>query len=88
MSFSHVQKAFIVEHYLASRSYLFGKNEFSYPLVPNISTIFRLVDRFLDARGAQDRNSSVASNMRKRVNACIAERDEYFQHLTKYVIFF
>jgi hypothetical protein len=43
---------FIVEHYLASRSYLTCQNEFrdTFPdsPVPNKSTISRLVNRFRD----------------------------------------
>jgi hypothetical protein len=50
MSFSQVQRVFIVEHYLASRSYLTCQNEFrdTFPdsPVPSKSTISRLVDRF------------------------------------------
>jgi hypothetical protein len=52
MSFSQVQLVFIVEHYLASRSYLTCQNEFRDILpdspVPNKSTISRLVNRFHD----------------------------------------
>jgi hypothetical protein len=51
MSFSQVQRVFIVERYLASRSYLTCQNEFrdtfSDSPVPNKSTISRLVNRFL-----------------------------------------
>jgi hypothetical protein len=58
MSFSQVQRAFIVEHYLASRSYLTCRNEFrvTFPIspVPDKSTISRLVDRFRDT-GTLDR---------------------------------
>jgi hypothetical protein len=81
MSFSQVQRVFIVEHYLASRSDLTCQNEFrdTFPdsPVPNKSTISRLVNPFRDT-GTLHR---VASNMRKRVNACIAERGGHFQHL-------
>jgi hypothetical protein len=81
VSFSQVQRMFIVEHYLASRSYLTCQNEFkdtfSDSPVPNKSTISRLVKRFRDT-GTLHR---VASDMRKRVNACIAERGGHFQHL-------
>jgi hypothetical protein len=80
MSFSQVQRVFIVEHYLASRSYLTYQNEFrdTFPdsPVPNKSTLSRLVNRFRDT-GTLHR---VASNMRKRVNACIAERGGHFKH--------
>jgi hypothetical protein len=52
MSFSQVQRVFIVEHYLASRSYLTCQNEFrdTFPdsPVPNKSTVSRLVNRFRD----------------------------------------
>jgi hypothetical protein len=72
---------FIVEHYLVSRSYLIYQTEFrdTFPdsFVPNKSTISRLVSRFRDT-GTLHR---VASNMRKRVNACIDERGGHFQHL-------
>jgi hypothetical protein len=71
MSFSQVQRAFIVEHYLASRSYLTCQNEFSDTFpdspVPNKSTVSHLVNRLLDT-GTLHR---VASNMRKRVNASL-----------------
>jgi hypothetical protein len=80
MSFSQVQQVFIVDHYLASRSYLTCQNEFREtfpdPPVPNKSTISRLVNRFRDT-GTLHR---VASDMRKRMNACIAERGGHFQH--------
>jgi hypothetical protein len=81
MAFSQVQRVFIVEHYLASRSHLTCQNEFrdifSDSPVPNKSTISRLVNRF---RGTGTLHR-VASNMRKRVNAYIAERGGHFQHL-------
>jgi hypothetical protein len=81
MSFSQVQRVFIVEHYLASRSYLTCQNEFrdTFPDSPvqNKSTVSRLVNRFRDT-GTLYR---VPSNTRKRVNACIAERGGHFQHL-------
>jgi hypothetical protein len=68
MSFSQEQRVFIVEHHLASRSYLTCQNEFrdAFPdsPVPNKSTISRLVNRFHDT-GTLNR---VASNMRIRVN--------------------
>jgi hypothetical protein len=81
MSFSRVQRVFIVEHYLVSRSYLTCHNEFrdtlpEYP-VPNKSTVSRLVNRFRDT-GTLHR---VALNMRKIVNPCIAERGGHFQRL-------
>jgi transposase len=62
MSFSRVQRVFIVEHYLASRSYLTCQNEFkdTFPdsPVPNKSTVSRLVNRFRDTGSVQDRNRS------------------------------
>jgi hypothetical protein len=77
---------FIVEHYLASRSYITFQNEFrnTFPESPvqNKSTISRLVNRFRDTGTLQ----RVASNMRKRVNVCIAERGGHFQHLL--ILFF
>jgi hypothetical protein len=80
MSFSQVQRVFIVEHYLASRFYT-CQNEFRDPFpespVLNRSTISRLVNRFRDTETPH----RVASNMRKRVNTCIAERGGHFQHL-------
>jgi hypothetical protein len=91
MSFSQVQQVFIVEHYLASRSYVTCQNEFrdSFPdsPVPNKPTISRLVNRFRDTGSVQDRNRFVASNMRKRVNACVAERGGHSQHLLNIVFF-
>jgi hypothetical protein len=62
MSFSQVQRVFIVEHYLASRFYLTCQNEFrdTFPdsPVPNKSTISRLVNRFRDTGSVQDENRS------------------------------
>jgi hypothetical protein len=62
MSFSQVQRLFIVEHYVASRYCLTCQNEFrdtfSYSSVPNKSTISRLVNRFRDTGSVQDRNRS------------------------------
>jgi hypothetical protein len=62
MSFSQVQRLFIVEHYLASRSYLICQNEFrdTFPdsPVPKKSTISRLVNRFRHTGSVQDRNRS------------------------------
>jgi hypothetical protein len=87
MCFSQVQRVFIVEHCLASRSYLTCHSEFrdTFPdsPVPNKSTISRLVNRFRDT-GTLHR---VASNSRKRVNACIAERGGHFQHLMQHCFF-
>jgi hypothetical protein len=81
MSFSQVQRVFIVEHYLASRSYLTCQNEFRDTFydspVPNKLTVSRLVNRFRGTGTLQ----RFASNMRKRVNTCIAERGGHFQHL-------
>jgi Fe2+ or Zn2+ uptake regulation protein len=78
MSFSQVQRVFIVEHYLASHSYLTCQNElldtFSDSPVSNKPTISRLVNRFRDT-GTLHR---VAWNTRKRVNSCIAERGGHF----------
>jgi hypothetical protein len=69
MSFSQVQKVFIVEHYLASRSYLTCQNGFrdTFPdsSAPNRFTIYRLVNCFRD-RGTHHR---VAWNMRKSVKS-------------------
>jgi hypothetical protein len=88
MSFSQVQRVFIVEHYLASRSYLTWQNEFrdTFPdsPAPNKSTASRLVNSFRDT-GTLHR---VASDMRKRVNACIAERGGHFQHFIQHFFFF
>jgi hypothetical protein len=62
MYFSQVQWMFIVEHYLASRSYLTCQNQFrdTFPdsPVPNKSAISRLVNRFRDTGSVQDRNRS------------------------------
>jgi hypothetical protein len=80
-----VQQVFIVEHNMASRSYLTCQNAFrdAFPdsPVPNKSAVSRLVNCLRDTGSVQDRNRSVASNMRKRVNACFAERSGHFQHL-------
>jgi hypothetical protein len=86
--FSQVQQVLIVEHYLASRSYLTCQNEFrdTFPNspVPNKSTISHLVSHFHDAGTLHQ----VASNMRKRVNACIAECSRHFQHLIQHCFLF
>jgi hypothetical protein len=78
---SEVQLVFIVEHYLASRSYLTCQNKFTDTFpdspVPNKSIISLLVKSIRDT-GTLHR---VASNMRKSVNACIAERGGHFYHL-------
>jgi transposase len=62
MCFSQVQRVFIVEHYLASRSYLTCQSEFRDTFldspVPSKSTISRLVNRFRDTGSVQDRNRS------------------------------
>jgi hypothetical protein len=79
---------FIVEHYLASCSYLTRQNDFrdAFPdsPVPNKSTVSSLVNRFRDT-GTLHR---VASDMREKVNACIAERDGHFQHFLYITLFF
>jgi hypothetical protein len=81
MSFSQVQRVFIVEHYLASCSYLTCQNEFRGTVpdspVPDKLTLSRLVNCVRDT-GTLHR---VASDLRKRMNACIAERGGCFQHL-------
>jgi hypothetical protein len=87
MSFSQVEHVFIVEHYLASRSYLTCQNEFrdTFPdsPVPNIDNISSR-EPF-----PWHRNSSrVASNMRKRVDASIAERGGHFQHFIQHCFLF
>jgi hypothetical protein len=57
-----VKRLFIVEHYLASRSYLTCQNEFrdTFPdsPVPNKSKISRLVNRFRDTGSVQDTHRS------------------------------
>jgi hypothetical protein len=60
MYFSQVQRVFIVEHYLASRSYLTYRmswDTFPDSPVPNKSTS-RLVNSFRDTGSVQDRNRS------------------------------
>jgi hypothetical protein len=62
VSFSQVQRVFVVEHCLASRLYVTCQNEFrdtfpDYP-VPNRSTLSRLMNRFRDTRCLYDRNCS------------------------------
>jgi hypothetical protein len=78
--FFTMQGAFIVEHCLASRSYLNCQNEFrgTFPdsLLLNKSTVSRLVNNF--------RDTGCASSMRKEANACIAERGGQFLHLTSF----
>jgi hypothetical protein len=62
MSFSQVQRVFIFEHYLASRSYLTCQNQFrdTFPdsPAPDKSTVSRQVNRFRDTGSVQDRNRS------------------------------
>jgi hypothetical protein len=62
MSFSQVQRVFIVEHYLTSRSYLTCQNEFrdtfSDSSVPNILTVSHLVNCFPYTGSVQDRHHS------------------------------
>jgi hypothetical protein len=81
MSFSQVQRMFIVEHCLASRSYLTCQNEFWYTFpdspVPNESTLSRLVNRFRDTGSVQDRNRSG----RPSVLSDGTERGVYFEHV-------
>jgi hypothetical protein len=81
MSFSHVQRVFIVEHYLASRSYLTCQSVFrdTFPdsPVPNKPTMSCLVNRSRDTQTLH----RAASNMRKIVNSRITERGGHFQHL-------
>jgi hypothetical protein len=88
MSFSQVQRVLTVEHYLASRSYLTCQNEFrdTFPdsPVPNKSKVSRLVNPLNDTETLH----RVASNMRKRVNACIAERGGHFQHFILHCFLF
>jgi hypothetical protein len=62
----------VVEHYLASRSYLLSEFRDTFPDSPvlNKSTISRLVNRFRDTATLH----RVASDMRKILNACIADR--------------
>jgi hypothetical protein len=62
MSLSQVQRVFIVEHYLASCSYLTCQNAFRVTFpdspVPNKNTLSHLVNRFRDTGSVQDRNRS------------------------------
>jgi hypothetical protein len=62
MSLSQVQWVFIVEHYLASRSYLTCQNEFrdTFPdsPVPKKCTVSHLVNYFCDIGSMWDRNCS------------------------------
>jgi hypothetical protein len=78
MSFSQVQRVFIVEHYLTSHSYLTCQNEFrdTFPdsPVPNKSTVSRLVNRFRDTGSVQDINRSGRPLSDDR------ERGGHFQH--------
>jgi hypothetical protein len=75
-SSSQVQRVFIAEHYLASRSYFICQNKFTHAFpdspVPNKSTISRLVNRFLHCRNS--------SGGKEWVNACITERGGHFQY--------
>jgi hypothetical protein len=89
MSFSQVQRVFIVEHYLASRSYLTCQNEFrdAFPdsPVPNKSIISRLVNRCRDTGSVQDRNRSgrpsVLSDVRTiSVKLCYALHESHWEN--------
>jgi hypothetical protein len=88
MSFSHAQRVFIVKQYLASCFYLTCQNVFRdiFPNspVPNRLTVSHTVNCFRDT-GTLHR---VASNMRKRVNACNTECGGYFLHLIYNIVFF
>jgi hypothetical protein len=85
--FSQVQRVFIVEHYLATCSYLTCQNEFRdtfpYSPVPNKPALFRTVNRFHDTGTLH----GVTSDRRKRVNAFIAEGGGHFRHLTSFLVF-
>jgi transposase len=76
MSISQVQRVFIVEHYLASPSYLTCQNEFrnTFPFSPvaSKSTISRLMNRFSDTGSVQDRNRSG----RPSVLSCIKHEEK------------
>jgi hypothetical protein len=80
MSFSQVQRVFIVEQYLAFRSYLTYQNEFrgTFPdsPVPNKSTVSRLMNSFRHTGSVQDRNRSG----RPSVLCEYTERGGHFQH--------
>jgi hypothetical protein len=75
MSFSQLQRVFIVEHYLVSRPYLACQNEFRDTFTDS------LVNRFRDTGSVQDRNRSGRPSTIVRTDACIAESDGHFQHL-------
>jgi hypothetical protein len=88
LSLSKVQRVFIVEHYLASRSYLTCPNEFTDTFadssMPKKLKISVLVNRFLHKRTLRQ----VASNTTSRANACIAERGGHLKHLIWYCFLF
>jgi hypothetical protein len=81
MSFSQVQRVFIVEHYLTSRSYSSCQNEFrdTFPIL--LCQTCRQYLVWWTVSVTAEALHRVASNMRKRVNARIAERGGHFQHL-------
>jgi hypothetical protein len=72
---------FIVEHYLASYLYLFCQIEFKGTFldssVLNKLTVSHLLNLFHDTGTVHQ----VASDMRKRMNACIAEHGGNSQYL-------
>jgi hypothetical protein len=62
MVYSQDQRVFILEHYFSSRSYAECQNAFrnSFPdsVVPNKSTIQRLVERFCETRSIGEKHCS------------------------------
>lgn len=82
LSTVEVLRVYSVEKYLASHSYVTFQSEvrdiFSDSLVVNKSTVSGLVNDF---RGTAILSRD-ASNVRKMVDARIAERGGYFQHLS------
>jgi hypothetical protein len=88
MSVSQVQRVFIVKHCLLSRSYLTCQNEFrdTFPILLCQTNRQYLVWRtvFVTAETLY----RVASNIRKRVIACIAECGGHFKHLIQHCLLF
>jgi hypothetical protein len=82
-SFSQVQRVFIVEHCLSSRSYLNCQNSFrdtfSDPSVPNKPAECRLANRFWSLQ----KSFIGLHKIRNVVNACIAEPVGVSQTLVK-----
>jgi hypothetical protein len=81
MSFSQVQRVFIVEHYLASRSYLTFRMSLGIHFPILLCQTNRQYLVWWTVSVTAETLHRIVSDMRKRVNSCTAERGRHFQHL-------